>query len=207
MTISEMIAKYGIRLHGESQLLIQNYVPGGNKLSQDAKDQIVAAKPKILAELLRRKADAEAKEQAETDDILSGAIPIKAHYHDGEYLSGYEVYGKAAELLEKLGVTRYVDGWGYHIERKAIDTLGTEFTYQQAAEYARPALEAKQAEQVRQDAERQAKFDEARETGKPVLLKQWPAECNDPHEECSTDIVSQYAMPDGSAKKVRRHTW
>lgn len=54
---------------------------------------------------------------------------------------------------------------------------------------------------------RQAKFDEARETGKPVLLRQWSEECCDPDEECSLDSHYEYAMPDGSTKHDWHHTW
>lgn len=160
-----------------------------------------------MAELLRRKAEAEAAEKAEVEAIRTGKTIIKAHYHDGEYLSGYEVYGKEAQMLNEKGLARYIDGWGYYVEQKAIDTLGTEFTLPAAIEYMRPAIEAQEQAKAAQEAERQAKFDEARDIGKPVLLKQWSAECNDPREECSTDIVTQYAMPDGTTKTTRRHTW
>jgi hypothetical protein len=51
------------------------------------------------------------------------------------------------------------------------------------------------------------KYETAKSTGKPVLLRQWAAECCDPHEECNTDIVTEYAMPDGSTTTERQHTW
>lgn len=207
MTVSEMIAKYGIRLHGERQLLIQNYVPGGNKLSQAAKDQIVAAKPEILAELLRRKAEAKAAEKAEIEAIRAGKTTIKAHYHDGEYLSGYEVYGKEAQMLNEIGLAHYIDGWGYRIPDVAVKALGIEFILPAAIEYTRPAKQNADAKLSQQLAERAAKYQQARETGEPVAIQRYTAECNDPGEECSLDIVTVYAMPDGSAKEVRRHTW
>ena len=56
-------------------------------------------------------------------------------------------------------------------------------------------------------AERQAKFDEAAITGQPVVLQSYATDCNDPKEECSTDIVTVYAMPDGTTKTTRQHTW
>ncbi len=82
---------------------------------------------------------------------------------------------------------------------------------EKAEKEAAEAAEKKAAEEAAQkaaaDAARQAKFDEARETGKPVLLQRWSEPCNDPREECSMDIVRQYAMPDGSVKTERNHTW
>ncbi len=82
---------------------------------------------------------------------------------------------------------------------------------EKAEKEAAEAAEKKAAEEAAQkaaaDAARQAKFERARKTGRPVLLAQWTEPCNDPREECSLDIVQQYAMPDGSVKTERNHTW
>ena len=103
---------------------------------------------------------------------------------------------------------KHVSGWGYYVEPKTIEALGgPEFAYQQAAELSQAREQAKKAAQEKQDAAKQAKFDEARETGKPVLLKTWSEECSDPGEECNLDIVSLYAMPDGTTQTDRQHTW
>jgi len=51
------------------------------------------------------------------------------------------------------------------------------------------------------------KFTLARGFGKPVKIESWTADCNDPREQCSTDIVTIYAMPDGTRKQTREHTW
>ena len=62
----------------------------------------------------------------------------------------------------------------------------------------------------RQEKEEEAKekaMEEARLTGKPVLLYQYNEECNSPHEECSVDNVYIYAMPSGLLKKERNHSW
>ena len=145
--------------------------------------------------------------QEEIRALKAGERKIVLRWHDGEYLSGWEVFGAAAALLEELGLAEYVDGWGYHVADAAVKALGKEFTYSQAVEFTRPAREAAEAQKAAADQERQAKFDEARETGKPVLLQKWTEPCNDPREECSLDIVQQYAMPDGSVKTERNHTW
>lgn len=180
--------------------------------------ELKALKPEIMAELKRRaaerwaaenakKAAEEAARQEEIRAMKAGELKITLHYHDGEYLSGYEVFGAAADLLEELGLAEYVDGWGYHVADAAVKTLGKEFTYSQAVEYTRPAREAAEAQKAAADQERKAKFERARETGRPVLLAQWTEPCNDPREECSLDIVQQYVMPDGSVKTERNHTW
>ena len=180
--------------------------------------EIKALKPEIMAELQRRKdteeaakaAEAAKKEAARQDEIRAikaGEKNIVLHWHDGEYLSGWEVYGEAAHLLEEIGLAEYVTGWGYLVSRETVDALGEEFTYPEAVEFTRPAREEEAAKKAAANRERQAKFNEARETGKPVLLKSWTEPCNDPREECSLDGVRQYAMPDGTIRTERNHTW
>ncbi len=213
--INELIAKWNIELaykNGQEGLAVRG------KPTAAEVAELKALKPEIMAELKRRaaerraaekakKAAEEAARQEEIRAMKAGELKITLHYHDGEYLSGYEVFGAAADLLEELGLAEYVDGWGYHVADAAVKALGKEFTYSQAVEFTRPAREAAEAQKAAADQERKAKFERARETGRPVLLAQWTEPCNDPREECSLDIVQQYVMPDGSVKTERNHTW
>ena len=57
------------------------------------------------------------------------------------------------------------------------------------------------------EAARKAKFELAKETGEPVLLRRWSTGCCDRREECSLDIHYELAMPDGSIKHDWNHTW
>lgn len=175
-------------------------------------------KPDIIAELKRREdeflaaarakaAAVKAAQQEEARAIKTGEKKIEIRWHDGEYLSGHEAVGEAGGLLEELGLARYVDGWGYHVKPDVVKALGETFTYAEAAELARPTLEAEAAKKAAAEAVRQAKFDEARKTGEPVLIEKWTEPCNDPREECSLDICCQYAMPDGRTETRRQHTW
>ena len=50
-------------------------------------------------------------------------------------------------------------------------------------------------------------FEIAKQTGKKQEIESWTEECNDPNEECNVDQIVIYAMPDGSRKKERYHTW
>lgn len=211
MTISEMISKFRL------QLVDQNGEPAVKVMVKPTAKQLAelkAAKPEIITELQKRQAAKEAARKAaeeakaaELEGIKNGTITIKVHYHDGEYLSGYGVHGQGAEILLELGLAKQVSGWGYHVGQEVINVLGGEFTYEQAAEYARPAIEAVEAEQRKYTEEIEAKFTEAKNTGKPVLLRKWTDECCDPGEECNLDLVTQYAMPDGTTKTERQHTW
>lgn len=44
------------------------------------------------------------------------------------------------------------------------------------------------------------------QSGKPVELARWTEDCDGSVEECSTDILYRYAMPDGSIEVRRTHT-
>lgn len=50
-------------------------------------------------------------------------------------------------------------------------------------------------------------FETAKSTGKKQLIKKWIEPCNNKNEECNLDMVYLYAMPDGSKKTERQHTW
>ena len=212
MKINEMITKFRL------ELTEQNGEPAVKCYGKPNKKQLAelkAAKPEIIAELQRRaqeKAEWAAKERAEEaaerEAIISGEKPIQLQHYDGEYLSGWHPVGQSSGIMQELGLVRHVDGWGLYIEPKTIEELGgPEFTYQQTLELSRSREQAKKVAQEVANLARQAKFDEARKTGKPVILERWMEDCLDPHEECSTDMVSRYAMPDGTTRTDRQHTW
>jgi len=72
----------------------------------------------------------------------------------------------------------------------------------------REEFERKQDEEIKKEKEMTRKtIEKAIKTGKPQFLfrDSWP--CDDPDEQCDVDIVSQFAMPDGSIKLVVEHTW
>ena len=122
-TYRELISKYTIALHANGQLI----VPNNSKLSGKERSMLIAAKPRIIAEL---KLINKEKEEA-------AARRVNPNY----------------------------------------------------------------------DANRKAKFDEAKETGEPVLLRRWSEGCCDRREECSLDIHYEFAMPDGTVKHDWNHTW
>ncbi len=211
MTVKELIRKYDLIIMRKGDKV---GIGIGRKVSKKQIEELKEKKDEIIAELLRREAareEAEARMEAERQEelraIRAGEKTIKLSWYDGCPLSGWQVFGPATELLEELGLAEMVAGWGHLVDHRAVKALGNEFTYQQAVEYTQPAREAKEQTEAKKTAERQAKFDEARETGKSVLLQKWTEPCNDPKEECSLDIVRVYAMPDGTQKVERVHTY
>ena len=206
--IRRMISKYRITRQGDNLAIY-------NRPKTAAEVEVIrAAKPEILAELIRREDEAAEKKAAEeaarveeARAIRAGEIVIRPEWHDGEILSDWEVFGEAAKALEEIGAAKYINGWGYCVEGAIIKALGKEFTLPQVAELLRPAREEKEAKKRAREEERQAKFAEAKRTGERVELRSWMEDCNDPREQCSLDHVTEYAMPDGTTKIERQHTW
>lgn len=55
-------------------------------------------------------------------------------------------------------------------------------------------------------------FQKARETGEKVQIRRWTVPCSNGEadggeEECSTDVVVEYALPDGTKTTEQHHTW
>jgi hypothetical protein len=65
---------------------------------------------------------------------------------------------------------------------------------------------AETEDKAKTQAEREAKFAKARETGERVLLRQYFTGCDGSAYECSMDVVSVWAMPDGTTAQTRIHT-
>ena len=102
--------------------------------------------------------------------ILADETPITLHWHDGEYLSGWEAIGPAADILEALGLAKYVDGWGFHVPQAVVDELGRTFFFSAAEEYARPARELEAARAADRAAKKAAE-DAARATMTVTILR------------------------------------
>ena len=203
--IREMIQKHRMELairNGREGVLVT-----GPRLNQKQVELVKKNRDAFIAELKAMKEEAKEAEAAEWEALKTGKAKITVHYHDGEYLSGYSVHGKAAKLLEKLGLAKWVSGWGYRVDELLVEALGKEFTYPQAVEYNRLAEEEKARKKAEKEAALQEKFDEAKATGKPVIIRKYTVPCEDPREECNMDIVTEYAMPDGSIKRTQHHTW
>lgn len=156
---------------------------------------------------------------------------IKVYWSDGEYLSAFCPNSLTKEL-EEAGIARYVSGWGTKMEneflmfaagmpvgpisREFYEKIGQgesnfTFTWAQVIAYVMPrreAAEKRAAEKRVKSAESEAaKFAEAKATGKAVAIKTWSEECDGSTEECDIDNVTIYAMPDGTKKTTRSHSW
>jgi len=65
----------------------------------------------------------------------------------------------------------------------------------------------KEEKREEKETERNAIMEKAVQTGEKQVLSKTHDECNDPDESCDIDEIVEYAMPDGTTKVVRHHTW
>jgi hypothetical protein len=140
-------------------------------------------------------------------------VAYQPEYRAGEYKALRHETATIIAFRDKDCFPYGLAGTAWEITPEQEETLLAEQgpAAEKAEKEAREVAEKKAAEEAakaqRAVEEKEAKFQEARETGEPVLLHRWNEPCNDPREECSMDIVTEYAMPDGSTKVERRHTW
>jgi hypothetical protein len=128
---------------------------------------------------------------------------------DGDPILKYEVDGFEISWSD---VT--VHGWATAIRPGAMGAFKSvcvaSINLAKLAELMTARDEAEKAEiEATQKAEEEKirKFETAKTTGEKVLLRKWTADCNDHREECNVDIITEWAMPDGTTKTERQHTW
>jgi len=206
MTAQELIARYNIRLAPGGQIA----VPGGKRLPAAVIAELRARKQEILAELERQAAEAAARAaeerarfEAEVAALRTGRAKIVVQWQEGAILSGWTVYGAARQVLEEARIGRDVYGWGYLVPDELVEALGQEFTLTDAVAWA----EARRRPQVNLDDIRREKLAEAARTGQPVEVRRWTEPCNDGRRECSLDIVVELALPEGTTRVERHHTY
>ena len=212
----ELIDRYWIKLiekDGKTGLACVRCSYGAALTPQD-RDYIATHKTEIIAVLTAYKTAKEEIEQAEkraqaehVQALKIGAEKITLSYSDGEYLSGWTVYGDEAKLLAEVGAAKYVDGWGYYIKEDLVKALGQSFVLADAKNYMDAKLAPARAQAQKEADEKVAKFAEAARTNKKVQLYGYMDDCDGSVIDCSTDMVYVYAMPDGTTKTERSHTY
>ena len=112
------------------------------------------------------------------------------------------------EIETLLNTEPEIDQGDYSLEYKYAITFSD---YKNLVEIAEKRMNTKQAKQEEKALDNkkllEEKFSQAKQTGEKVAIGKWSEPCNDNREECNLDMVTKYAMPDGSAKVVKTHTW
>jgi len=169
------------------------------RATQEAEDAPLLADMEMRANELRAQIPADHVE----------VVATKTGDMDGDPIMQYTANG---EIVSWSDIT--VIGWAGAIRPGAMGA----FASIQICSISRDKLEqiktAKAAAEITKAAAKKAESDRvadifatAKATGKKQEIKHYMADCNDPREECSLDVVTVYAMPDGTEKTERMHTW
>ncbi len=213
MTADELIRKFGLEDGGIQNGLRAMRVTINKSSAQKFIGEIRAHKEEILAILDAQKARKQilAQEEAHAREARKAALkagaPFDCTFHDGEYLSGWEVFGPDAEVLLAAGGAKRVANWGTYVDAKLIERYGPAFSLADVEAFTAPRR-AQEAETVaRQEATILAARQEAAASGHPVVLARWMTPCRGDAVECSTDAVARMMMPDGSIREEAVHTY
>ncbi|HZJ68499.1 MAG TPA: hypothetical protein VFD28_00630 [Candidatus Eisenbacteria bacterium] len=68
-----------------------------------------------------------------------------------------------------------------------------------------PVLEAEKAQEKVQEDKKENALQRAKETGERQIIDRWTEDCT--QKDCSNDIVTFWAMPDGTTQTTRTHTY
>ena len=192
--IRETIEHFGITTrsgNGEELILITRNVDEAKRRQLELR----AAKSEILAYIHAREEEEKRKRDEIEKQFENGTLPIEVreitHFSSAldTVVTENEIAGDTASLSRLMGVQYN----GYYTDlppgKYPISVL--------------PAWQKMHAKKL----DLEAKFREARETGKRVLISKQTEECKGEEEECSVDIVYTFAMPDGTVKIERIHTY
>jgi len=125
------------------------------------------------------------------DCVIARCLWTNGDLMNGKYQTedGVEVIG--SDMLE----CHY--GW-YFLPRKLVD--------EEKARH-KEIADKKTEEKAKAEAEEKEVFKRASKTGEKQVLKTFPVDCSNPREECNTDIITIWAMPDGTKEETVIHTW
>jgi len=150
-----------------------------------------------------------------TLELTPKNIAYQAKYFiDGNFIDLPYVTPKIKELNAESGYVEYgMAGIAYKITAEEEKVLIAEQT--PAIVEADKIAKAKKNEVENINATRKlekelkikAIYAEAKATGIKQLLYKYSDDCDDDNEDCSLDMVYEYAMPDGTTKTERQHTW
>ena len=190
-----------------------------------AQYQTIEAEKQVAREAkwAAKRAEEEAIRKPLIDDMNAAATKLKKSIPSNHVqvtvdevgdLDGDKIYKYTVDGFEINWNEVTVHGWATATYENAMAPFASICIASISREKLQELINTKRfSEQKKLEAEKQAqeeikqKFESAKATGGKVLISTWVTDCNDPQEECSTDIIHKWAMPDGTTKITRQHTW
>lgn len=149
----------------------------------------------------------------DTLDLADSGIAYQARYFVGERISLPQISLKITEISSRKCIDYGMTGAAYEItEEEETEIIAEQKVAIVEADKQAAIEKIEKEEKAAKSAEEKATaiqtiFETARITGKKQVLHCYMSDCNDPNEQCDVDTVYIYAMPNGSEKSERNHTW
>jgi hypothetical protein len=162
---------------------------------EDFDRALAAAEIQAKEAVARKKREDKARDDATKATCPAGSVPCRQKWSNGDLMSACYVAEDGTEVLASDLLENH-RGW-YWIPADRIAEARAKADAERAAkDERREAARRKRA----------AIFDQAKATGLPVLLDRYTEDCDGSAVDCSTDVVCEYAQPDGSVTSTRSHT-
>lgn len=151
----------------------------------------IAAEKKVAKKMRDEQIRSEAIEMCPDGCVIARCLWSNGDLMSAEYQDESGTKAVASDLLENHF------GW-YFVPAELFEKAKADKKAKQKKRTAEQKAEQKRIDEI---------FDTAKKTGEKQLLRTFSIECQDPREECNTDIVTVWAMPDGSKTETVNHTW
>lgn len=190
-------------------------------LNKEIEDYVDSLKP-LGEEMLKQALEDEEKPLRELDKKMTNDTIIRVSGGNGWYVRFEHNSPRAKELGMKLNQfyekVKFTDLFKEYMTEYDLGDYSITYEYEmplgtllEKIEEIKKLYEEKIEKDNVKKAEHEAKIkaiqDVAKEKGEKQEVHRWSEPCNDKKEECNVDICVEYAMPDGTFKVERYHTW
>ena len=181
---------------------------------------------KVLELNTKLKAERASEIEIIVNNIVSGTHKIEFgkvgcdYVHYQGWLRNIPNYLEAQKLMELAAIKvigeKYISGSICDFLEKCAEKIyGKAFTWIELGDKFEidmvslviPLMDAKKKKEEIEQKRIDDLFEIAKQTGIAQEISHYLCGCNDKREACDVDIVTTYAMPDGTVKTERHHTW
>jgi hypothetical protein len=182
--IVKIIRKYHLSVNFKNQI-IGDFETYGTPANEEI-EFVKANKEAFIAEIKAI--------EKEENDRLQEKWRIEKESKVKFYVVGYEAH--QVSIDKRLPLEKQFKSIAEKYENDGITVDIVKTDYEKAS-----------AAKIKKQADEDKIFETAKSTGKKQLIRSYMTDCNDPKADCSSDYVSVWAMPDGTVKTERTHTY
>ena len=203
------IAKWGER-DGKSGILMDGVMVGKKRMNVcmliPESDWLPIAEELEKREAARKEAEkkeGEERREKALSECPNDCVIARCLWSNGDLMSGKY---RTEDGIEILGPDMMENHYGwYFITKKSVEGRKEEMKVEKERKAEQEIIKA--ANKKEEEIKTAKIFEIAKETGEKQYLYSYSVDCTDRHEECNTDIVTVWAMPDGTRKQTQVHTW